>query len=167
MTISLSFTPSLIIFSGYGLHAYYIFDTPIEITDNNREQLKRRNNLLLDVIRQRSNGKKIDGVGDLPRVLRTPGTFNYKLGKDNAPMCHTVEDSGLRFSPDDLDNKLNALVPTQKKFQTENSKQTLNENFYLADDRDFNIFRIRSMLDFIFPSNLTYDAMIGLLSAWL
>ena len=29
----LPFTPSLIIHSGYGLHAYYIFDTPIAITD--------------------------------------------------------------------------------------------------------------------------------------
>ena len=153
----LPFTPSLIIHSGHGLHAYYIFDTPIEITDENRDELKRRNNLLLDVIRQRSNGKKIDGVGDLPRVLRTPCTFNYKLGKENAPMCHIVEDSGLRFSPDDLDNKLNALIPMQKKFQTESSKQTLNENFYLADDRDFNIFRVRRMLDFINPANLTYD----------
>ena len=55
----LPFTPSLIIFSGYGLHAYYIFDTPIQITDDNREELKRRNNLLLDIIRLRSNGKKI------------------------------------------------------------------------------------------------------------
>lgn len=78
----LPFTPSLIIHSGYGLHAYYIWAEPLAITDANREQIKRRNNLLLDVIRQRSNGKKIDGVGDLPRVLRTPCTFNYKLGKD-------------------------------------------------------------------------------------
>ena len=106
----LPFTPSLIINSGYGLHAYYIFDTPIKITDQNREEIKRRNNLLLDVIRQRANGKKIDGVGDLPRILRTPGTFNYKLGKDNAPLCHIVEDCGLRFSPDELDKKLNALI---------------------------------------------------------
>ena len=98
----LPFTPSLIIDSGYGLHAYYIFDSPIKITDDNREELKRRNNLLLDVIRQRANAKKIDGVGDLPRILRTPGTYNYKLGKDNAPLCHIVEDSGLRFSPTNL-----------------------------------------------------------------
>ena len=87
----LPFNPSLIINSGYGLHAYYIFDTPIKISDDNREEIKRRNNLLLDVIRQRANGKKIDGVGDLPRILRTPGTYNYKLGKDNAPLCHIVE----------------------------------------------------------------------------
>ncbi|MBQ6297765.1 MAG: hypothetical protein IJK81_08810 [Selenomonadaceae bacterium] len=46
----LPFTPSLIIFSGYGLHAYYIFKDPIKITDENREELKRRNNLMLEVI---------------------------------------------------------------------------------------------------------------------
>ena len=153
----LPFTPSLIIYSGYGLHAYYIFNIPIEITEENREELKRRNNLLLDIIRQKANGKKIDGVGDLPRVLRTPGTFNYKLGAINAPLCHIIENTGLRFSPDELDTKLNALVPTQKKFQTESSKQTTNENFYFSDDRDFNTFRVRRMLDFISPANLTYD----------
>lgn len=153
----LPFSPSIIIHSGYGLHAYYIFDIPIEITDENREEIKRRNNLLLDLIRLRANGKKIDGVGDLPRVLRTPGTFNYKLGKNNAPLCHIVEDTGLRFSPAELDTQLNALVTKQNKFQTESSKQTTNENFCFSDDRDFNTFRVRRMLDFISPSNLTYD----------
>ena len=51
----LPFTPSLIIFSGFGLHAYYIFDTPIKITNENRDELKRRNNLLLDVVRLRAH----------------------------------------------------------------------------------------------------------------
>ena len=153
----LPFTPSLIINSGYGLHAYYIFDTPIKITDDNREELKRRNNLLLDVIRQRANGKKIDGVGDLPRILRTPGTFNYKLGKDNAPLCHIVEDSGLRFSPNELDERMKVLIqPQLPKSQVTNSPpKKLKKDF--ADDRNFNIFRVRRMLDFINPSTLTYD----------
>ena len=153
----LPFTPSLIIYSGYGLHAYYIFDIPIKITDENREELKRRNNLLLDIIRLRANGKKIDGVGDLPRVLRTPGTFNYKLGKDNAPICHIVEDSGLRFDPDELDEKLKALIPPQtpKTQSTSESPKKFNDDF--VDDKDFNIFRVRRMLDFIAPSSLTYD----------
>ena len=161
----LPFTPSLIIHSGYGLHAYYIFDTPIAITDQNREQLKRRNNLWLDIIRLRANGKKIDGVGDLPRVMRTPGTFNYKLGKDNAPLCHIVEDSGLRFAPDDIDKKLGAmsLAETQKvqPIATTPYKfaQTFNEEF--VDDKDFNFFRIRRMLDFISPASLTYDEWLA------
>ena len=157
----LPFTPSLIIHSGYGLHAYYIFNTPIEITDDNREILKYRNNLLIDVTRKNAHGKKIDGVGDLPRVMRTPGTFNYKLGKENAPMCRIVEDSGLRFSPDDLDEKLSTIIftETQKAQPTSTtptkSVQTFNDDF--VDDRNFNIFRARRMLDFINPSNLTYD----------
>ena len=155
----LPFTPSIIIHSGYGLHAYYIFDTPIKITNENREELKRRNNLLLDLIRLRANGKKIDGVGDLPRVLRTPGTFNYKLGTENAPICHIVEDSGLRFSPDEIDEKLNALIQQTQKpnTETENQQRTKNEYINFIDDKDFNIFRVRRMLDFINPSSLTYD----------
>ena len=153
----LPFTPSIIVNSGYGLHAYYIFDSPIKITDDNREEIKRRNNLLLDVIRQRANGKKIDGVGDLPRILRTPGTFNYKLGKDNAPLCHIVENSGLRFSSNELDEKLNALaqtpknVPHSKIVYTSNNQynhfSTQGQNF--DDNPDLKEFRIRRMLDYI------------------
>ena len=154
----LPFTPSILIFSGYGLHAYYIFDTPLAITDENREEIKHRNNLLLDIIRKRANGKKIDGVGDLPRVLRTPSTFNYKLGADNAPLCHIVEDFGLRFTPAELDEKLNALIQIQKT-NTEPEMQPRKAIEYrdFADDREFNTFRARRMLDFISPSNLTYD----------
>lgn len=105
----LPFTPTILINSGYGLHAYYIWAEPLAITDANREEIKRRNNLLIELVRQRANGKKIDGVGDLPRILRTPGTFNYKLSKDNAPLCHIVEINDICFSPKELDEKLNAL----------------------------------------------------------
>ena len=158
----LPFTPSLIINSGYGLHAYYIFDMPIKITDENREVLKRRNNLLLDLIRLRANGKKIDGVGDLPRILRTPGTFNYKLGKDNAPLCRIVENTGLRFSPKQIDERLNSLIIPQEtgKQETTSSQNSVvprKSNEAFVDDNEFNIFRIRRMLDFINPSTLSYD----------
>ena len=145
----LPFTPSIIIHSGYGLHAYYIFDTPIEITDDNREELKRRNNLLLEIIRQKANGKKIDGVGDLPRILRTPGTFNYKLGANNAPLCHIVENTDLRFSPDELDIKLNALIidPPPTETQSKPARKTYID--YFDDNPDLKEFRIRRMLDYI------------------
>ena len=152
----LPFTPSLIIDSGHGLQAYYIFDQPILITDQNREEIKRRNNLLIEVIRQRAKCKDIDGVGDLPRILRTPGTFNYKLGSENAPLCHIVEDSGLRFSPTELDERLNALFQKQKT-QPATIESTLKFNDDFTDDRDFNLFRTRRMLDFINPSSLVYD----------
>lgn len=156
----LPFKPSTILDSGHGLQAYFIFEQPILITDENREELKRRNNLLLDVIRQRANGKDIDGVGDLPRIMRTPCTFNYKLGKDNAPLCHIIEDSGLRFSSAEIDKKLNALIiskETGKQEKTSHAETSRSLPGFFDNDPDFNIFRTRRMLDFINPSTLTYD----------
>ena len=157
----LPFTPSLIIFSGYGLHAYYIFDSPIKISDDNREELKRRNNLLLDAIRARANGKKIDGVGDLPRVLRTPSTFNFKLGADNAPLCHIVEDSGLRFSPDQIDEKLKVLtiITPPQEVQTKLTQKNFID--YGDDNPYFKEFRIRRMLDYINVVDGEYDKWLN------
>ena len=158
----LPFTPSLLLNSGHGGQAYFIFDHPIKITNDNRELLKSRNNFMLNVIRNNAKGKTIDGVGDLPRVMRTPGTFNYKLGKDNAPLCQIVEDSGLRFSPAQIDERLNALIIAQETGKREtislqNSVVPRKSNESFIDDNEFNIFRIRRMLDFINPSTLSYD----------
>lgn len=157
----LPFTPSLIIHSGYGLHAYYIFNMPITIAEQNRNELKRRNNLLLDVVRKRANGKKIDGVGDLPRILRTPGTFNYKLGTENAPICHIVEDSGLRFTPDQIDEKLNTLISIIPPQETPTKSARKNFIDYDDDNPDLKEFRIRRMLDFINIVDGEYEKWLG------
>ena len=153
----LPFTPSLILNSGHGGQAYFIFDQPILITDQNREQLKYRNNFMLNVIRNNAGGKTIDGVGDLPRVMRTPGTFNYKLGTNNAPMCYVVEDSGLLFSPEQIDEKLKAAIQIQTPKAQATSTMPKKSKKDFADDSDFNIFRVRQMLDFINPANMPYD----------
>ena len=165
----LPFTPSIIINSGYGLQAYFIFDEPILITDQNRELLTQRNNLLLDAIRIRANGKKIDGVGDLPRILRTPNTFNYKLGRDNAPMCRIVEDFGLRFAPADIDQKLDALIAenptansprTAKNTDTVISIETHNRTRSNSLNRPTEQERATAMLDKIPCSALSYEDWI-------
>ena len=158
------FKTSISVNSGYGLHDLCIYSTPITITADNRQLAVERNKKFIEVIRSCAGiySKAVDSVGDLPRVLRVPGTRNYKLGvSPNAPICHIVEDSGLRFDPTDLDERLNALTQAQtpkpqviNKSST-NSASKSNENF--IDDRDFNIFRVRRMLDFISPSSLTYD----------
>lgn len=154
----LPFTPSIIINSGFGLHAYYIWAEPLAITDQNREEIKRRNNLLIEVVRQKANGKKIDGVGDLPRILRTPGTFNYKLGKDNAPLCHIVEQNDIRFSPTQIDEKLNALYIEKKS----EAKSTSNHDFDFVDDNpDLKHFRIERMLDHISVVDGEYEKWLS------
>ena len=155
----LPFTPSIITNSGYGLHAYYIWEEPLAITDQNREEIKRRNNLLIEVVRQKANGKKIDGVGDLPRILRTPGTFNYKLGKDNAPLCQIVENSGLLFSPNQIDEKLNALYVEK----TSETKSTSNHDFDFVDDNpDLKRFRIERMLEHINVVDGEYEKWLSI-----
>ena len=42
----------------------------------------------------------------LEKIFRTRGTYNYKLGRENAPLCHIVESTDLRFSPEELDKLL-------------------------------------------------------------
>jgi len=142
----LPFTPSIIINSGYGLHAYYIWEEPLTITDQNREEIKHRNNLLIEVVRQKANGKKIDGVGDLPRILRTPGTFNYKLGKDNAPLCQIIEINDVRYSTAEIDARLKALYLETKQIAEPALKSYID---YADDNPDLKEFRIRRMLDYI------------------
>ena len=152
----LPFPPSILIDSGHGVQAYFLFDKPLVITDDNREEIKRRNKLLLDVIRIKANGKTIDAVDDLPRILRTPGTFNYKLGRDNAPMCRVVEVNDIRFTPADIDERLNALTPQltappepARATDTQNPATRKLADLPLDDSSELKAFRIRHMLPYI------------------
>jgi P4 family phage/plasmid primase-like protien len=71
--------PTAIVFSGYGLQPYWAIDDG-EINANNRVYmmglLKRWGQLVQRVAS--ISGGHVDAVYDLPRVLRAPGTKNYK-----------------------------------------------------------------------------------------
>ena len=142
----LPFPVSLTVNSGYGLHGCAILASPLVITDSNRAEAVARNRKFLEIIRDRA-GKfagAVDPVGDLSRVLRVPGTRNYKLGiSADAPICHIVEDSGARFDTADLDARFNSLT-------VDKPKPARATNFNLANDSpDLKEFRIRKMLDYI------------------
>ena len=162
----LPFTASLIVNSGYGMHALCLYSEPITITDDNRLSAKERNEKFLDVIRNNAGVYEVDGVGDLPRVLRVPGTFNYKCGRDNAPLCQLVETNDVRFTPADFDEKLKAATPptvatsepTLKTTPTTTSEpartpQPSQHNgfapYVIDDDPLYREFRIRRMLEHI------------------
>ena len=53
-----------------------------------------------------------DGVGDVYHSVNTVNSepIGGKRGENNASMCHVVEDSGLCFSPVQIDEKLNTLT---------------------------------------------------------
>lgn len=173
----LPFTPSIIIDSGFGMHAYYLFDKPLAITNLNREDCKRRNKLLLDVIRSRANENKIDAVDDLPRILRTPGTKNYKCGKDNdAPLCRLVEVNDTRFTPEQLDEMLNDFAPMISTPElSKKGDKSARTGDVTSDDKhlsDVNLFRVKMILDLIADANnknenhdLSWERYLGILTA--
>lgn len=121
----LPFPVSMLVDSGQGLHPYCLYTKPIAITAENRSEVTKRNKKFIDSIRNRAGkyAKAVDSVHDLPRVLRMPGTYNYKCGRENAPLCRLLEVSDVRFMPTELDEKLSALTTPKEKSTQQKSKQ--------------------------------------------
>jgi hypothetical protein len=78
---SLPFLPSIIIFTGGGIHCYWLLDKPwiFESSDDRQkaQELSRlwQQRFIKDFAKQ---GWKLDNTSDLTRILRLPGTMNCK-----------------------------------------------------------------------------------------
>ena len=155
----LPFPVSLTVDSGYGLHPYCIYSTPIIVTAKNRSDVTKRNKKFIDSIRSRAGkyAKAVDSVHDLPRVLRMPGTYNYKCGRENAPLCRLVEVSDVRFTPFDLDEKLSEISPAKKLKQGKGDTVLVYQS---TDSRDFDTWRAGKMLEVIPVAALSRDEWI-------
>ena len=73
--------PSLIVNSGGGLHCYWIFDEPHRIVDmKDREKCRNISQNFQDSIIEegKDRGWNLDNTSDLARILRLPGTWNWK-----------------------------------------------------------------------------------------
>jgi hypothetical protein len=74
--------PSIVIFSGNGIHAYWLLDAPVDAQEHqhllNKWQVLIKGNFI-----DEATGKKfeLDSTQDVARVLRIPGTTNSKGGK--------------------------------------------------------------------------------------
>ena len=168
----LPFASSLNVDSGYGLHGLNIYSEPIPITDDNRAEAKARNEKYISLIKSHAGkyGKAVDGVGDLARVLRVPGTRNYKLGiSEDAPLCHVVEANAVRFTPADFDGRLNALMP-DKQPDTKPARKTQKKFQSTAADlgNDYDLWRAEKMLEVLSTINhkdLEYNQWLAIQSA--
>lgn len=109
------FQLSMLINSGYGgLHGYALYREPIVITADNDKLAEERNKKFIDVIQHRAGVyiHAVDSIHDLPRVLRVVGTRNYKGGvSDDAPFVRFGEINDVRFSPEELDEKIATFMP--------------------------------------------------------
>jgi putative DNA primase/helicase len=95
--------PSLIVDSGYGLYPFWIFPEPVRLADETiRDKafgiLRGFGNYLLQGGQER--GWVLDNVFDPARMLRAPGSYNYKL--DTPVLCQIVWESGILYSLDDF-----------------------------------------------------------------
>lgn len=99
--------PTIVIHSGHGLQAWWLFDEPW-IYDNDTERaeaaaLATRWNLTAR-IRGAERGWHVDATQDLARVLRLPGTTNHK--GEPVPVTVLSFDESRRYGRDDLEGYL-------------------------------------------------------------
>ncbi|GAA3853982.1 hypothetical protein GCM10023084_05260 [Streptomyces lacrimifluminis] len=104
--------------SGAGLYVWTEFDRPLVIgEDLDFEEAAGLagdwQNILLAGAKTMGFGYGT-GVRDLARVLRLPGTVNRKLGRVPT-LCKVVEDTGIRYSLDDIRKLAADLKPKPKE----------------------------------------------------
>lgn len=98
---------SIIIHSGNGLHAWWLFESPLIFTnDAQREAGKQLEQNWMDTIRAYAQrfGWDIDSTYDVSRVLRVPGTINAKPNATEKT-AHILRDTGKRYKPEDFQDK--------------------------------------------------------------
>jgi putative DNA primase/helicase len=96
--------PTIIVHSGHGVHAYWLFREPWDITED-RARAADLVQRFQAAIKQPAiaKGWKVDSTHDLSRVLRLPGTVNFKAEPVPVTMIHAGPD---RYNPDDFEQFL-------------------------------------------------------------
>lgn len=132
------FAPSITVFSGHGLHVYYIFNEPFELPKESaiaKDLLER----LQGYIRTNANahGWHVDTVTDFTRVLRVPDTINYK-DPAHPVKCEVMEysDPISLYNPSDFDFLPPVQIPTARTNPTNNKHGAFERR---ATDGDVNL----------------------------
>ncbi|MGE4157723.1 MAG: hypothetical protein AB7F75_01345 [Planctomycetota bacterium] len=108
----LPFAPSLLVDSGHGLHAYWLFKEPwiLESEEERQKAAQLAKGWHGHVCHMAEGfGWKIENLGDLARVLRPPGTFNRK-GPEPVEVRVIEEHPDRRYNPDDFEPYVPAEV---------------------------------------------------------
>lgn len=111
-------TPTYIINSGNGLHAYYFLENFVI----NKEDLKRIYDIQkqFQIMLNTYSEYDIDMTHDLSRVLRVPGSYNCK-DPDNHKRCEiAIDNSQIRYKIEtiakEIEKLTNERIPAKKKF---------------------------------------------------
>jgi hypothetical protein len=98
-------TPSIVIHSGHGLQAWWLFREPLifESEEDRQEAaaLAEGWNTTLRV-KAAEHGWTVDSTFDLARVMRIPGTMNRK-GNPPVDVVFHIDESGLAYDPSEIE----------------------------------------------------------------
>lgn len=116
--------PSFIIRSGNGIHAYWILKQPYRIRDGTDrayiESILYGFEAYAIKLAYDNHGWVFDHVADLARMLRLPGTTNFKT--EDRPQCEIVSESPVRYDLADFEQFATAAkeaTETEEKEDTE------------------------------------------------
>lgn len=110
---AMTHVPSLVVDSGWGLQAWWLFEHPMALdTEESRHQFHRLVRGCQTALGQLAGqqGWTVDPTADLARVLRLPGTTNWKIDGDPRPV-RVIFESDLRYPPLQLAGAWADLVP--------------------------------------------------------
>jgi hypothetical protein len=116
-------TPTMLVRSGYGLHAYWLFYELLRLeSDRARTEAKALVQAWQAQLRRLATAEfgvsKLDSTHDLSRVFRPVGSFN---SKGNVPELVTLEaHSGARYSLDELSAHIEQVDPQDEDLHRQN-----------------------------------------------
>jgi hypothetical protein len=104
LAYSLDVAPTEIVHSGHGLQPWWLFKAPWVFRDHqDRLRAAALSERFQAALRRNAEAKgwRLDGTADLARVLRVPGTVNYKCECEPVPVT-LLEQGGPRYDPEDF-----------------------------------------------------------------
>nr|AGF92867.1 phage/plasmid primase [uncultured organism] len=116
------FEPSCVVFSGHGLHAYYLLNPPINVKGN-VEKIESVLKILQDEM------LKADSTNDSSRVLRVPYSHNVK-NPSYPKLVKIIKLDNLTYSFEDFEDQFFDLIEKYERRETEfkKGKGRINEN---------------------------------------
>jgi len=102
---ALPLKPSAIIKSGYGVHAYWFLKEPFVFSnDEERQKAAKLAKGWHGLVCNESSklGWNLPNLGDITRILRVPGTWNYKIPDKPLPVEIIFCDDSIRYSIEEI-----------------------------------------------------------------
>lgn len=96
--------PTAIVDSGYGLHAYWLFDAPVNLDPVSAKIWHAHCKAFQApfISHAKTRGYHLDDTGTVDRILRLPGTTNHKGDPAPRKTVTVLDDTGPRYAPSTL-----------------------------------------------------------------